>query len=102
MARKKTLEQRHRGFNTQAHPSASTPTACPVCGETPAVAKGEKRHQVLEAHIMAQHRPDVAGRREHRSDAAPTWKLAWDGVIYQQPKIWYCSECGYYLAAEDV
>jgi hypothetical protein len=52
MARK-PLEQRHRGFNTGAVPSTSTPKACPVCGETPAVAKGEKRHQVLEAHIMA-------------------------------------------------
>jgi hypothetical protein len=44
MARKKTLEQSHRGFNTGAAPTAATPKACPVCGETPAVAKGEKRH----------------------------------------------------------
>jgi hypothetical protein len=42
MARKKTLEQSHRGFNTGAAPTAATPTACQVCGETPAVAKGGK------------------------------------------------------------
>jgi hypothetical protein len=79
MARR-VAERTHRGFNTQAHPSTATPTACPVCGETPAVAKGEKRHQVLEAHIMAQHRPDAPCRREHRGDANATWRLDWDAV----------------------
>jgi hypothetical protein len=68
MARRKPLEQTHRGFNTQAHPSARNPTTCPTCGEMPAVGKGEKPHQVLEAHIIAQHRPDVACQREHRID----------------------------------
>jgi hypothetical protein len=100
MARKKTLEQRHRGFNTGAAPSTSTPTSCPVCGETPAVTKGEKQHQVLEAHIMAQHRPDVACRREHRTDRPIDWKLDWDAVVRGQPSIWYCSECGFYCQAE--
>jgi hypothetical protein len=80
MARKTTLEQRHRGFNTGAFASASVPTTCPVCGETPAVAKGEKRHQVLEAHIIAQHRPDIACPREHRTGMPIEWKLDWDGV----------------------
>jgi hypothetical protein len=54
MARR-VAAQTHRGFNTGAVPSTSTPTACPVCGETPVVAKGEKRHQVLAAHLE-QHR----------------------------------------------
>jgi hypothetical protein len=58
MARR-VAAQTHRGFNTGAVASAATLTTCPVCGETPAVAKGEKRHQVLEAHIMAQHRPET-------------------------------------------
>jgi hypothetical protein len=98
MARK-SLERTHRGFNTQAHPSASTPTTCPVCGETPAVAKGEKPHQVLSAHIE-QHRPVDPCRREHRSDAAPAWRLDWDAVTQQQPRIWFCGECGFFLTAE--
>jgi hypothetical protein len=99
MARK-SLEQRHRGFNTGAAPTAATPTTCPVCGETPAVAKGEKRHQVLEAHLMAQHRPDDPCPREHRTDMPIDWKLDWDAVVHQQPRIWYCGECGYYRPAE--
>jgi hypothetical protein len=101
MARKRSMEQTHRGFHTGAVPSTSTPTACPVCGETPAVAKGEKQHQVLEAHIMAQHRPDVACQREHRDDAKVSWKLDWDAVIYQSQKfLWYCVECGFYLKSK--
>jgi ribosomal protein L37AE/L43A len=99
MARR-VASQTHRGFNTGAVASAATPTACPICGETPAVARGEKRHQVLEAHIIAQHRPDVACPREHRTDITIDWKLDWDAVVHQQPKIWYCSECGYYRQAE--
>jgi hypothetical protein len=98
MARK-ALEQRHRGFNTQAHPSAATPTTCPVCGETPAVAKREKRHQVFEAHLM-QHRPDAPCRREHRGDAEATWRLDFDAIVHGNPHIWFCSECGYYLKAD--
>jgi hypothetical protein len=99
MARRKPLEQTHRGFNTQAHPSASNPTTCPTCGEMPVVAKGEKPPQVLEAHMIAQHRPDVACPREHRTNGLITWKLDWDAVVHQQPKIWFCSECGFYLNA---
>jgi hypothetical protein len=86
MARR-VASQTHRGFNTGAVASAATPTACPICGETPAVARGEKRHQVLEAHIIAQHRPDVACPREHRTDITIDWKLDWDAVVHQQPKI---------------
>ena len=100
MARKRSPEQTHRGFHTGAPPSTSTPMACPVCGETPTVAKGKKRHQVLEAHLMAQHRPDVACRREHRTDMPLDWKLDWDSVIQGLPSIWYCSECGFYRQAE--
>src|SRR6266850_63701 len=96
MARR-VAAQTHRGFNTRAVASASTPTTCPVCGETPAVAKGEKRHQVLEAHIMAQHRPDVACQREHRGDANATWRLDFDAIVHGNPNIWFCSECGFYL-----
>jgi hypothetical protein len=99
MARRKPLEQTHRGFNTQAHPSARNPTTCPTCGEMAAVGKGEKPHQVLEAHIIAQHRPDVACQREHRTDIPIDWKLDWHAVVHQQPRIWYCSECGYYRQA---
>jgi ribosomal protein S27AE len=99
MARR-VAAQTHRGFNTGAVPNTATPTTCPVCGETPAVAKGEKRHQVIEAHIMAQHRPDVACQREHRTDIPIEWKLDWDAVVHQQPNLWYCSECGYYRQAE--
>jgi hypothetical protein len=100
MARRLPVERTHRGFNTGAAASTSTPTTCPVCGETPAVAKGEKRHQVLEAHIMTQHRPDAQCAREHRSDAAPTWKLDWDGVVHQQAGLFYCSECGFFAPME--
>jgi ribosomal protein S27AE len=91
----------HRGFKTSATPRATTPTACPVCGETLVVAKGEKRYQVLEAHLMAQHRPDDVCSHQHRSDASVPWKLDWDAVIHATPGIllWYCSECGYYLKA---
>jgi hypothetical protein len=99
MARRLPVERTHRGFNTGAAASASTPTTCPVCGETPAVAKGEKRHQVLEAHIE-QHRPGVACRREHRSDGAPAWRLDWDAVLKKQPMMWFCNECGYYHQAD--
>jgi hypothetical protein len=84
MARK-TLEQRHRSFNTGAFPSTSTPTTCPVCGESPDVAKGQKLAQVLEAHLIAQHRPAAPCQREHRSDGAPAWRLDWDAVLKQQP-----------------
>jgi hypothetical protein len=100
MARRLPVERTHRGFNTGAAASISTPTTCPVCGETPAVAKGEKRHQVLEAHLMAQHRPDVGCQRAHRSDGAPAWRLDWDAVLNQQPLMWFCTECGYYHQAE--
>jgi len=101
MARR-VAAQTHRGFNTGAVASASTPTTCPVCGETPAITKGEKRHQVLEAHIGAQHRPDVACPHEHRSDFAVQWKLDWDAVVHANPRfsLWYCSECGFYLKSE--
>jgi hypothetical protein len=99
MARK-SLEQTHRGFNTGAAPTAATPTTCPVCGETPAVAKGEKRHQVMEAHIVAQHKPDVACQHEHRDSAHVTWRLDFDSVTHQQPHLWYCGECGHYLKAD--
>jgi hypothetical protein len=99
MARKRSLEQTHRGFHTGAVPSTSAPTACPVCGETPAVAKGEKRHQVIEVHIRAQHRPDAPCPHEHRSDIEVQWKLDWDAVVHAQPSLWYCSECGFYLKA---
>jgi hypothetical protein len=51
MARR-VAAQTHRGFNTGAAPNIATPSTRLVCGETPAVAKGEKRHQVLEAHII--------------------------------------------------
>jgi hypothetical protein len=95
MARK-PLEQRHRGFNTGAAHSTSTPTTCPVCGETPAVAKGEKRHEVMEAHLKSRHQPDGACQREHRTDWRPDWKLDWDAVLHQQAGIFYCGECGYY------
>jgi heterodisulfide reductase subunit C len=27
-------------------------------------------------------------------------RFDWDAVVHQQPKIWYCSECGYYRQAE--
>jgi hypothetical protein len=100
MARKRSLEQTHRGVHTGAVPSTSTPATCPVCGEVPVVAKGQKAHQVLEAHLMAQHRPDVACRREHRGDAAPAWKLDWDAVTQQQLRIWFCGECGFFLKAD--
>jgi hypothetical protein len=100
MARKRSLEQTHRGFHTGAVPSTSTPIACPVCGETPVVAKGEKPHQVLEAHIMAQHRPDATCQREHRSDAEATWRLDFDAVLHHTPALWFCSECGFYLQAD--
>jgi hypothetical protein len=56
--------------------------------------------QVLEAHIMTQHRPDVACRREHRSDAEATWRLDFDAIVHGNPHIWFCSECGYYRQAE--
>jgi hypothetical protein len=100
MARRLPVERTHRGFNTGAAPTAAMPTACPVCGETPVVAKGEKRHQVLEAHLMAQHRPDVACQRAHRSDGAPAWRLDWDAVLNQQTALWFCNECGYYHQAD--
>ena len=99
MARKKSLEQTHRGFNTGAFASASVPEACPVCGETPAVAKGEKRHQVLAAHIE-QHKPDTPCARKHRSDAHVTWRLDFDAVLHQQAQIWFCSEDGFYLKVD--
>src|SRR5215213_7463324 len=98
MARK-PLEQRHRGFNTGAVPSTSTPTTCPVCGETPVVAKGEERHQVLAAHLE-QHRPDALCPREHRSDAEATWRLDFDAVLHHTQALWFCSECGFYLKAD--
>jgi hypothetical protein len=87
MARRKSLEQTHRGFNTGAFASASVPTACPVCGETPAVAKGQSRHQVLEAHLMGRHRPDDLCSHQHRSDIERQWKLDWDAVIHTTPGI---------------
>jgi hypothetical protein len=99
MARR-VAAQTHQGFNTGAVPNTATPSTCPVCGETPAVAKGEKRHQVLEAHIIAQHRPDVPCQREHRSDAEATWRLDFDAIVHGNPHIWFCSECGYYLKAD--
>jgi hypothetical protein len=99
MARRKSLEQTHRGFNTGPYPTKLAPTTCPVCSEMPPVAKGEKRHQVLEAHIMAQHRPDAPCPHEHRSDVNLRWKLDWDAVVHAQPTLWYCSECGFYLKA---
>jgi hypothetical protein len=49
---------------------------------------------------MAQHRPDVACQRAHRSDAAPAWRLDWDAVLKQQPVLWFCNECGFYGQAE--
>jgi hypothetical protein len=98
MARK-SLEQRHRGFNTGAVASTSTPTTCPVCGDTPVVAKGEKRHQVLAAHLE-QHRPDAPCARAHRSDAEPTWRLDFDAIVHGNLHIWFCSECGFYLKAD--
>jgi hypothetical protein len=101
MARKRSLEQTHRGFHTGAVPSTSTPTVCPVCGEMPAVATGEKRHQVMEDHLKSRHQPDVACRREHRTDMPIDWKLDWDAVLHQQPRVWYCSECGFYLTADS-
>jgi hypothetical protein len=100
MARQKTLEQKHKGFNTGSFASASVPTACPLCGETPAVAKGEKRHQVMEAHLIAKHRPAAPYRREHRSDATPAYRLDWDAVVQGQQSIWYCDSCGFYRPAE--
>jgi hypothetical protein len=100
MARKRSLEQTHRGFHTGAAPSTSTPTACPVCGEVPELVKGQKAHEVREAHLMAQHRPEVTCQREHRTDIPIDWKLDWDAVVHQQPKIWFCSECGFYRQAE--
>ena len=99
MARK-SLEQRHRGFNTGAVASASTPTTCPVCGETPAVAKGEKRHEVMEAHLKSRHQPDDPCHRMHRTDMPVDWKLDWEAVVQGLPSIWYCSECGFYRQAE--
>jgi hypothetical protein len=74
MARRLPAAGTHRGFNTGAVASAATPTTCPVCGETPAVAKGEKRHQALEAHIM-QHRPETPCPREHQTDMPISWRL---------------------------
>jgi hypothetical protein len=100
MARKRSVEQTHRGFNTGSFASRSVPTACPVCGETPAVAKGEKPHQVMEAHLMAQHKPETPCPREHRGDRPLDWKLDWDAVLHQQSGIWYCEECGFYLKTE--
>ena len=91
MARKRSTEQTHRGFHTGAVPSTSTPTACPVCGETPTVAKGEKPHQVLEAHLLTQHCPDAPCHRTHRTDIQVEWKLDWDSVIQGQPSIWSCT-----------
>jgi hypothetical protein len=49
---------------------------------------------------MAQHRPDVACRHEHRSDAHVTWRLDFNSVLHQQPNLWYCGECGHYLKAD--
>jgi hypothetical protein len=95
MARRLPVAGTHRDFNTGAVASASTPTTCPVCGETPAVAKGQKGHQVLESHITTQHRPETTCAREHRSDAAPAWRLDFDAVLHQQPRIWFCGECGH-------
>jgi hypothetical protein len=100
MARKKTLEQTHSGFNTRSFASRSVPTTCPVCAETPAVAKGEKPHQVMEAHLIAQHRPDAPCPREHQTDRSLDWKLDWDAVLHHQSGIWYCAECGFYLKAK--
>jgi hypothetical protein len=85
----------HRGFKTGAVASAATPKVCPVCGETPAVAKGEKRHQVLEAHLE-QHKPGTPCAREHRRDAAPAWRLDFDAIVRGNPNIWFCSECGFF------
>jgi len=99
MARRSSA-QTHRGFHTGAVPSASTPTTCPVCGEPQERVKGQTPHQVLEAHLMAQHRPVSTCQHEHRSDGAPAWKLDWDAVLPATPLLWYCSECGFYLPAE--
>jgi hypothetical protein len=100
MARKRSLEQTHRGFHTGAVPSTATPTTCPVCGATPAVTQGEKRHQVMEAHLMTQHKPETLCQREHRTDRPLDWKLDWDAVLHQQSGIWYCEEYGFYLKTE--
>jgi hypothetical protein len=97
MARRKSLERTHRGFDTRAFASAVTPSVCPICREMPVVAKGQKLHEVLEVHLMAQHRPDVACQRAHRSDANATWRLDFDAIVHGNPHIWFCSECGYYL-----
>jgi hypothetical protein len=99
MARK-SLEQKHRGFNTGAAPSTSTPKACPICGEPPMIVKGQKLHQVLEVHLIDEHRPDAPCQRAHRSDAEATWRLDFDAIVHSNPHIWFCSECGYYLKAD--
>jgi hypothetical protein len=88
MARR-SVEQTHRGFNTQAHPSVGNPSTCPVCGETPESVKGQKPWQVLEAHITARHRPDVSCQRPHRGDGSAAWRLDWDAVLHAQPERWY-------------
>src|SRR6266850_7889191 len=88
MARKRSLEQTHRGFHTGAVPSTATPTACPVCGETPVVAKGEKRHEVMEAHLKSRHQPDDPCHRTHRTDMPINWKLDWDAVVQESIQIW--------------
>jgi hypothetical protein len=101
MARRKPLERTHRGFNTGPYVSTSTPETCPVCSEAQEPIKGQSRHQVLEAHIMARHRPDDRCSHQHRSDIEPQWKLDWDAVIHTTPEVslWYCAECGFYLKA---
>jgi hypothetical protein len=100
MARRKSLEQTHRGFNTGPYATTLTPEACPVCSETPEPIKGQKSLQTLTAHIM-QHRPDAPCPHEHRSDVEVQWKLDWDAVVHANPQfsLWYCSECGFYLKA---
>ena len=100
MARRLPVAGTHRGFNTGAAASLSTPTTCPVCGETPAVAKGEKRHEVIEAHLKSRHQPDDPCHRMHRTDMPVDWKLDWEAVVQGLPSIWYCSECGFYRQAE--
>jgi len=101
MARRKPLEQTHRGFNTGPYPTTLTPETCPVCSETPEPIKGQKSLQTLTAHIM-QHRPVTPCPHEHRSDVNVQWKLDWDAVVHANPRfsLWYCSECGFYLKSE--
>ena len=99
MARKRSVEQTHRGFNTGSFASRGVPTTCPVCGETPVFAKGEKRHQVLESHLLAQHKPDTPCQHEHRTDRRIEWKLDWDAILSGSPERFYCEECGFYLKA---